>query len=157
MKTSFVEYLERKEKINDILASVVIEAENNPELLQVLQEAGFLNNLWNAGKQMFQGVKQGAQAAYSQITGPSTQYSNALSALQKAYAQIQKDPNWSQSQTTGSSSIKSMPLLKWLEETIQELKNQATQFANKQMPGNIPTQAAQAAPGATFDPAGSKF
>jgi len=157
MKTSFVEYVERKEKINDILASVVIEAENNPELLEVLQEAGFLNNLWNAGKEIWKGVKNTGTAAMSQFTGPASQYANALSALQKAYDQIKKDPNWSQSQTTGSSSIKSMPLLKWLEETIQELKNQSTQFSNKQMPGTLPTQAAQAAPGATFDPAGTKF
>jgi hypothetical protein len=156
MKTSFVEYLEKREKINDILASVMIEAENNPELLQVLQEAGFLNNLWNAGKELFKGAKTGAVAAYSQMTGPATQFGNSIAALEKALTQIQKDPNWNNSATTGSASIKSMPLVKWLQETIQELKNQQPQFANKQNAG-IQTQAAQPAPGATFDPTATKF
>ncbi len=157
MRTNFSAYYEKRQKFENLIESIVLEAQNNPELLKVLEEAGFWGNLVNAGKQMWQGVKQGAQAAYSQMTGPATQYANAVSALEKAFAQIQKDPNWSQSATTGSSSIKSMPLANWLKETIQELKNQQTQFANKQMPGNIQTQASQPSPGATFDPSATKF
>lgn len=143
MKTNFIEYYNKREKLNSIFESVILEAQNNPEFLKVLEEAGFWGNLVNAGKQMWQGVRQGAQAAYSQMTGPATQFSNSISALEKAFAQIQKDPNWSKSTTTGSPSIKAMPLSRWLQEIIQELKNQQSQFANKQMPGNIPTQSAQ--------------
>lgn len=157
MKTNFSAYYEKRQKFENLIESVVLEAQNNSELLKALEEAGFWGNLVNAGKQMWQGVKQGAQAAYSQMTGPATQYANAVSALEKAFAQLQKDPNWSQSATTGSASIKSMPLVNWLKETIQELKNQQSQFANKQMPENIPTQSTQPDPSATFDPKATKF
>jgi hypothetical protein len=156
MKTDFIEYYNKRNKIDSILESVNFEAQNNPELLEVLEEAGFFKNLWNAGKELFKGAKSGVVAAHSQMTGPATQFGNSVAALEKALVQIQKDPNWSQSATTGSSSIKSMPLVKWLQETIQELKNQQPQFANKQASG-VQTQSAQPAPGATFDPTATKF
>jgi hypothetical protein len=156
MKYEFCEYYNKRQKLDNIIESIVLEANNNPEFLEILQEAGFFGNLMNAGKQMWQGIKGGAQAAYSQMTGPATQFQNSISALEKALAQIQKDPNWSKSATTGSPSIKSMPLMNWLQETIQELKNQQGQFANKQM-APPQTTAAQPAAGATYDPAATKF
>lgn len=156
MKTNFSEYYSKRQRFDVIIESVVLEAKNNSEFSKILDEAGFWGNLVNAGKEMWKGVTSGVKGAYSQMTGPATQYSNAISALEKAFAQIQKDPNWNQSATTGSPSIKSMPLVNWLKETIQELKNQQSQFANKQVAG-IQTQAAQPAPGATFDPGATKF
>lgn len=157
MKTSFVEYIERRDQLQNLFDSIVFEAKNNEDLNEILQEAGFFGNLWNAGKQFVQGVKQGGQAAYSQMTGPNVQVNTAMTALKKALAQIQQDPNWNQSKTTGSSTLPSMPLVNWLTETIKELESQAQQFQNKQMPGNIPTTAAQNAPGTAYDASGTKF
>jgi hypothetical protein len=156
MKYEFSEYYTKRQKFDSVIESIVLEAKNNPDLLEVLEEAGFWGNMVNAGKEMWKGLKGGAQAAYSQMTGPATQFQNSIAALEKALVQIQKDPNWSQSATTGSSSIKSMPLLNWLKETIQELKNQQPQFANKQM-AQPQTAAAQPAAGAAYDPAATKF
>ena len=156
MKTNFSEYYKKRQNIDSLLESVIIESKHNPDLYSILDEAGFFNNLAQAGSQMWKSVKDGATAAWSQMTGPATQYSNAIAALQKALGQLEKDPNWSRSATTGSPSIKSMPLLNWLKETIQELKNQQPQLANKQVAG-IQTQSAQPQAGATFDPAATKF
>lgn len=157
MKYNFIEYYEKRQKVDVIFESIIEEANNNPEFLEVLEEAGFWGNLVNAGKQMLQGVKQGAQAAYSQMTGPATQFQNSISSLQKALVQIEKDPNWSKSATTGSPTMKAMPLAGWLRETIKELENQQSQFANKQMPGNVQTQAASPMPGVKLDKKATKF
>lgn len=168
MKYAFVEYVERREKVNSIFESIVHEAQSNPDFEKLLQEAGFLGNLWNAGKKFVQGawsgggIKTGAQAAWSQMTGPKTQLQNAISSLNKALEAIKKDPNWSNSQTTGQvGKFPAMPLVNWLSDTIQELKNQESQFGNKELPtaaaAAAQTQTAQPAPGVPAGGATSKF
>lgn len=143
MKTNFLEYYNKRKNIDSLFESIVLEAKNNQDLYDLLDEAGFWGNLVNAGKQMFQGVQQGAQAAWSQMTGPATQFGNAIGALEKAANQLANDPNWSKSTTTGGGKYPAMNLVQWLKDTVQELKGQQSQLANKQMPANIPTQSAQ--------------
>ena len=156
MNTNFCEYYNKRQRFDSLFESVVLEAKSNQDFYELLDEAGFWRNLANAGGQMWQGVKSGFQGAYSQMTGPATQFANAIGALEKAAAQLEKDPNWRNSTTTGSASIKAMPLLNWMKETIQELKNQQPQLQNKQVAG-IQTQATQPQADATFDPKATKF
>lgn len=119
-------------------------------------EEGVLGNLWQGAKQMWQGVKQGAQAGYSQVTGPKAQYGKALDALKAALKQIGSDPAWKDSTTTGvAGGVKAMPMVRWLDQTIKELESQSTQVQNKQISGTM-TQTAQPAPGADMDPDGMK-
>lgn len=168
MKYAFLEYVEKREKINSIFESIIHEAQSNPAFDELLQEAGFLGNLYQAGKKFLQGawsgggIKTGATAAWSQMTGPRTQLQNAISSLGKALEAIKKDPNWSKSQTTGQAGkFPSMPLVNWLSDTIQELKNQETQFGNKELPtaaaAAAQTQAAEPAPGVVPGGASGKF
>lgn len=134
MKTNFSEYYNKRQKFEDIIESVVLEAKNNPEFLKVLDEAGFWGNLGNAASQLWKGVSQGAQAAYSQMTGPKAQYGNAIAAIEKATQQLEKDPNWRQSTTTGASGkFPAMNLIDWLKSVAVELKSQQSQFANKEI------------------------
>lgn len=147
MKTKFSEYYEKRNYINSLLESVVLEAQNNPELNEVLTEAGFWNNLVNAGKEVWKGVTNTGAAVVNQFTGPASQYTNAISALQKAAAQLEKDPNWSKSTTTGASGkFPAMNLIDWLKSVIMELQSQQPQFANKQQSTNM-TSTANPAPG----------
>lgn len=157
MKTNFSEYYGKRQKLDSIIESIVLEAKNNPELFEILKEAGFWGNLVNAGSQLWQGVRDGATAAYSQMTGPKTQFTNAMSSLKKALSQIQNDPQWQNSMTTGdpTKGYKSIPLTNWIQDTIKELENQHGQTANKQV-GGVQTTAAQGAPGTTADPSGRK-
>lgn len=155
MKTNFVEYYNKREQINSLIESVVIEAQNNPEFLKVLEEAGFWSNLANAGKQVWQGLKQTGQAAWSQMTGPATQYGNAIAAIKKATQQLEQDPNWKNSTTTGASGkFPAMNLIDWLKSITIELESQQGQLANKQMSG-AQTQAAQPTPGVPMAPPGT--
>jgi hypothetical protein len=48
-----------------------------------------------------------------------------------------------------------MPLVAWMNQTIFELETQIKQIGTKEVAGNTQT-AAQPAPGADYDPAGSK-
>lgn len=168
MVYAFSEYAGRRKKLDSVLESVVYEAQANPELAKILQEAGFWgqlgSNIYQAGKQFLQGawnqggIKSGFDAARSTLTGPATQIGYAISTLEKAKSAIEKDPNWSKSQTTGQpGKYPSMPLVQWLADTIQELKGQQGQFSNKQLPTKdaaaAQTQAAQPAPGTTPAPA----
>lgn len=168
MKTNFSEYYNKREKINYLIESVVLEAHNNPEFLKVLEEAGFWGNLVDAGKKFFQGawnqggVQSGAKAAWSQMTGPKTQLANAMASLNKALAGLQNDPQWQNSMTTGdpSKGYKSIPLVNWLQDTIKELENQQSQFANRELASKTAaapvSNPSQPAPGATVDPTGRK-
>jgi hypothetical protein len=168
MKTNFIEYYNKREHVNFLLESVVLEAQNNPEFLKVLEEAGFWSNLVDAGKKFVQGawnqggIQSGAKAAWSQMTGPKTQLANAMASLNKALAGLQQDPQWKDSMTTGdpAKGYKSIPLVNWLQDTIKELDNQQKQFANKELPStaaaapvSVPSQPD---PGATTDPTGRK-
>lgn len=165
MSYTFVEYVERRNKIDTILESVAYEAESNPELMRLLEKNGFWSqlggNLYQAGKKFIHGawnqggIATGAQAAWSQMTGPATQVGYAVAALEKALNAIKKDPNWQQSQTTGQEGkYASMPLVNWLADTIQELKNQSSQFANKELPSKdaAAPQTAPAQPAAGVKP-----
>jgi hypothetical protein len=84
---------------------------------------------------------------------------SAMSALQKTLAQIQKDPNWSNSQTTGDASagFHSMPLVQWLGSIIKELGTQVGQFQNKQINAgqSAVTTPAAPAPGVSPGPSGT--
>jgi len=166
VKYAFCEYAERRQRVDHIFESIVLEAKGNEDLMRLLDEAGFwqgvansgvgkfATNLYQAGKQLVQGIgtgaKTGAGVAWSQMTGPATQLDHALTALNKALAAIQKDPQWSQSTTTGASGkLPSMPLVAWLTDTIQELSSQKSQFANK----SAPTPAAAAPQSKAAEPA----
>lgn len=138
---TFLEYVIIKD-FDRIIQEVNTEAENNPTLNAILLQEGFWSNLGNAAKNFAQGawsgggIKTGAQAAWSQMTGPETQYKTAMGALQKALTAIQKDPNWSKSTTTGSATLPAMNLAQWLTEIIKELDSQTKQFANKKVQTN---------------------
>ena len=88
-------------------------------------------------------MKSGFQGAVSQMTGPATQYGNAIAAIKKATEQLEKDPNWRNSTTTGASGkFPAMNLIDWLKSITIELESQKGQLANKQVTG-VQTQAAQ--------------
>lgn len=176
MKYTFCEYAEKRQKLDNIFESIVIEAEGNEQLMHVLSEAGFwdsgvgkfANNLWQAGTKLVKGawnqggIQSGAKAAWSQMTGPATQMDYAITALNKALKAIENDANWRNSQTTGQNGrLPSMPLVNWLRETIQELESQKPQFGNKELPDKAAaapqTTAAQPAPGVVQGTATSKF
>lgn len=163
---TFLEYVEQRQKLEEIFESIIVEAEANPAFNELLIQEGFWGNLGNAIKTGWQGmwsgggIKPGAQAAWSAMTGPATQLGNAVASLNKALAAIQKDPNWSKSMTTGGTSpsgtkYPAMELHQWLKDTIQELTNQQKQFQNKQLPGTGMSAVSTAASPAV-DPATGK-
>jgi hypothetical protein len=135
---TFNEYIIVKE-FDRIIHEINMVAENNPDFNSLLLQEGWFGNAAKAIGQFARGawsgggIKAGSQAAWSTMTGPATQYQNALNALNKALGQIQKDPNWSKSTTTGSATLPAMNLSQWLQETIKELQNQITQFNNKDL------------------------
>jgi len=161
---TFLEYIEIKNFESTCawhFGQVINEAENNPEFNKILTQEGFWSTLGNVGKAIGQfgkglwnggGIVPGSQAAWSQMTGPATQYKTALEALTKAQAAISKDPNWSKSTTTGSATLPAMPLVSWLKDTIQELNSQITQFQNKQLQGKQRAHTNTASPVPTVDP-----
>lgn len=168
MKYTFVEYAERRERVDFLIESVNAEARANPELERILAEAGFWGNLVQAGKKFVQGawnqggIAAGAQAAWSQMTGPETQVGYAITALQKTLKALENDPNWKNSMTTGESGrLPAMNLVVWLKDTIKELESQKPQFKNKELQNkNVAgpqTTAAQPATGVPAGNAPSKF
>ena len=50
MNTNFSEYYNKRIQIDSLFESVILEAQANPELYELLDEAGFWGNLVNAGK-----------------------------------------------------------------------------------------------------------
>ena len=140
---TFIDYVEQQKldtMFENAFRQLAIEAEHNSQLNDLLLEQGWGGMVRNAGQAIKQfgqtawsGLKAGAQGAYSQMTGPLAQYQNAIGALQKAWQQISKDPNWSKSMTTGGGGLPAMNLATWLQQTIAELQSQLTQVQNKQV------------------------
>jgi hypothetical protein len=134
---TFLEYVAVK-KCDNVLQEVCTEVENNPILQKALIREGVWDTIKNAGQAVEQfaqgawsggGIKAGGQAAWSQMTGPATQFQAALTALTKARDAIDKNPEWKQSKTFSGKS----PLLVWLNSVLGELQQQQKQFQNLQL------------------------
>jgi hypothetical protein len=119
-------------------------------------DEGVLGNLWQGAKQMWGGLKAGYTGAKDAIAGPKAKYESAMKLLQDARTAMGKEAEWQKSTTSGAAGgPPAMNLLKWMDQTIKELDTQAKQIGTKQVAGNTMT-AAQPAPGADYDPDGSK-
>ena len=168
---TFLEFVEEKNAESNIvwhLQRIEEEAQNNPQLAEILMQEGWWDNIknwWNtsrfgqAANQFVggatSGIKAGAQAAASAFTGPLAQFQNALRSLQNASRQVNTDPTLQQSTTTGSASFPAMNLGKWLNDTAQELQSQIGQLQNKQLTKATAGYGAPAQPAATTGPSGS--
>ena len=124
---TFLEYVSFK-NFEQIIQEVNIEAENNSKLNQILIDEGFWGNVGQGIKNFAQGawggVKTGAQVGWSQMTGPATQFQNALNALTKAIQAISSNDQWKQSKTSDGKGL----LIQWLQAQVAELQTQIKQF-----------------------------
>lgn len=161
---TFCEFVEQRDKVSNIFESIVFEAKQNEELYKILAEAGFwggvgnaLNAGWNAITGAGRDIGQRAVGAWSQVTGPLTQYGNAIASLKKASQQIANDETLKQSTTTGTANFPAKLLTQWLPELIAELESQQGQIKNKSVTPAQASYGAPSQPGTFTNNAGQPF
>ncbi len=143
MKT-FIEYVGERDRLQKIIQEIVEEAEKNEILREVLIQEGWWDQAkaigqgaWNFLKGTGRDIGQQAKGAWSAVTGPATQLTHALSALQSARQQIAKTPEIANSTTTGDAQagFPAMPLTNWLDGVIRQLQSQSSQIKNMTVTG----------------------
>ena len=142
---TFLEYANRHDKINSIFEQVINEAEKNEEFREILIQEGAWDSIkaagkagWNFLKGAGQDIAQQAKGAWSAATGPATQLTHALTALQNCQQTIAKTPEIANSMTTGdqAAGFKAMPLTSWLTSIIKQLQSQIPQIKNMTVTGS---------------------
>jgi hypothetical protein len=147
MKTNFIEYYNKRQNIDSLFESVVLEAQNNPELYKLLDEAGFWSNLGSAVKQFGQnvwsggGIKGGWTQAKDTVTGPKAKYDSAVASLQQLVKTLQSDERTRNMMTSdnrtdvGTFINGVIKQLQQQKEMIPVMTPQATTQPTPQQPG----------------------